>query len=135
MKEFEGETPVLENLGLTRMAQALAAHAGARLETVARNVANADTPGYRAFDVPEFAAIYEDRAFALRGTRAGHVLNDPPQMLTPIHAGDGMAPNGNDVSLDAQMIKATAARQSHDMALAIYQNTSDILRTSLGRNR
>ena len=40
-------------LELTRMAQALASHSGARMDVIARNVANADTPGYRARDVVE----------------------------------------------------------------------------------
>jgi flagellar basal-body rod protein FlgB len=45
-----------------------------------------------------------------------------------------MSPNGNDVSLDLQMQKAVEARQTHEMALAIYRSTSAIIRTSLGRN-
>jgi flagellar basal-body rod protein FlgB len=45
-----------------------------------------------------------------------------------------MAPNGNDVSLDLQMMKAVESRQSHEMALAVYRSTSGIIRVSLGRN-
>lgn len=126
---------MIEKLGLTRMAQALAAHAGSRLETVARNVANADTPGFRAMDVPEFSSVYEDGdRFAMRGTRGGHIMNEYSYNVQTIADGSGMAPNGNDVSLDMQMMKATEARQSHEMALAVYRSTSAIIRTSLGRS-
>ena len=45
-------------LELTRMAQALASHSGARMDVIARNVANADTPGYRARDVVVFSDTY-----------------------------------------------------------------------------
>lgn len=126
-------------LELTRMAQGLARHAGARMGVVAQNVAHADTPGYRAKDVASFDASYhrDGAPLALRATRAGH--------LTGSDAGDAMAlhmrrkslagaPNGNSVSLEQEMVKAAQARQDHDMALTIYRNTSSILRASLGRN-
>ncbi|RGP35513.1 FlgB family protein [Pseudotabrizicola alkalilacus] len=125
---------MFEKLGLTRMAQALAAHAGSRVEVVARNVANADTPGFRAMDMPAFASMYEDDGFSLRGTRVGHIVNERSLSSSPVMSGSGMTPNGNDVSLDQQMMKAIEARQSHEMALAVYRSTSAIIRTSLGRN-
>ncbi|WP_103332091.1 FlgB family protein [Pseudotabrizicola formosa] len=126
---------MFEKLGLTRMAQALAAHSGARVEVVARNIANADTPGFRAMDMPDFRTIYgNDVSFVPRRTRAAHIMSEESQSAQAVPSGTGMAPNGNDVSLDQQMMKAVVARQSHEMALAIYQNTSAILRASLGRN-
>lgn len=126
---------MFEKLGLTRMAQALAAHSGARLEVVARNVANADTPGYRAMDMPDFGSVYDTKnQFGMRGTRPGHIVSASSHMIEPVPSGSGMAPNGNDVSLDQQMMKAVAARQNHEMALAVYRSTSAIVRTSLGRS-
>lgn len=125
---------MFEKLGLTRMAQALASHAGARLGVVARNVANADTPGYQAMDLPDFAQLFEDGGPGMRTTRPGHIgfSNDRP-VFQEIHSGGAVAPNGNDVSLDMQMMKSVATRQDHEMALAVYRSTSDIIRTSLGR--
>ncbi len=125
---------MFEKLGLTRMAQSLASHAGARLGTVARNVANADTPGYHAMDLPDFAQVFEETGAAMRTSRPGHIgLSAARQLAEEIRAGGAMAPNGNDVSLDLQMMKAVEARQGHEMALAVYRNTSDMIRTSLGR--
>ncbi|MFD1807778.1 hypothetical protein ACFSHQ_05285 [Gemmobacter lanyuensis] len=60
VKVIEGEAPMFEKLQIVRMAQALAGHAGARQGEIARNIANADTPGYRARDMPDFAAAYAD---------------------------------------------------------------------------
>ncbi|MFN3723272.1 MAG: FlgB family protein [Paracoccaceae bacterium] len=117
------------------MAQALAAHAGTRMEVIARNVANADTPGFRALDLPAFGSVYQDNAaFTPRQTRPGHFANKDSQTGQPTRFGSGMSPNGNDVSLDQQMLRAVETRQSHEMALAVYRNTSAIVRTSLGRN-
>ncbi len=128
---------MFEKLELTRMAQALATHAGARMGVVAQNVAHADTPGYRAQDVASFAESYHQGGQTeMRATRSGHFsgasgANDPPLTLRK-HSLAG-APNGNSVSIEQEMVKAASARQDHDMALTIYRNTSSILRASLGR--
>jgi flagellar basal-body rod protein FlgB len=126
VKQVEGEAPMFEKLELTRMAQSLAAHSGARMAVIAENVANADTPGYKAKDLPG----------AMRTTRHGHLgASSSTAMPTPEQANGREAPNGNSVSLEAEMVKSVEARQNHDMALAIYRATSDVIRASLGRNR
>jgi flagellar basal-body rod protein FlgB len=138
MKQVEGEAPMFEKLEITRMAQALAAHAGARLGAVAQNIAQADTPGYRAVDVPDFAAAYRDATggVALRATRPGHIGSEdsPPEFVTRTVRG-AASPDGNTVSVESEMMKAVEVRQEHEMALAIYRSVSDVLRTSLGRSR
>ena len=127
---------MFEKLELTRMAQAMAAQAGARMGVIAQNVANADTPGFKAMDMPSFAETYADEAGHMRATRPGH-STDADVAMTPLPRQDkgATAPNGNSVSLETEMVKAAGARQDHEMALAIYRNTSDIIRASLGRSR
>ncbi len=127
---------MFEKLELTRMAQSLAAHSGARLGVIARNVANADTPGYRAADLPDFASVYSADGAEMRGTREGH-LGGAGTAAAPalLEAPGNGSPNGNSVSLEAEMVKGVEVRQQHDMALAVYKSVSDIIRTSLGRGR
>lgn len=125
---------MFEKLGLTRMAQALAAHAGSRLTLAAQNVANADTPGYRARDLPDFAAVYDWGGPQMRATRPEHFGGAGGMVpARPIDAGGWADPNGNTVSLEAEMIRASDIRQSHDMALAVYRSTSGMVRAALGR--
>ena len=127
---------MFEKLELTRMAQALAAHSGSRMAVIAENVANADTPGFKAKDLPAFAEVFHDSGSVMRATRPGHLTEDGPvAMPLPVRANGHSAPNGNSVSLEAEMVKSVEARQSHDMALAIYRATSDVIRASLGRPR
>lgn len=121
---------MFEKLELTRMAQALAAHAGARMGLLAQNVANADTPGYKARDLPDFARSY--RESALPATRPGHLTAGATSATAERIAG-GADPNGNTVSLEDQMLRMADVRQSHEMALAIYRSTSGIIRAALGR--
>lgn len=108
---------MFERLELTRMSQALAAHSGARLGLVARNVAHADTPGYRAQDLPDFATVY---------ARAGG-------MQGPIETAAMRDPNGNTVQLEDQMVRMAEIRMGHDMALAVQRSTSSMVRAALGR--
>jgi flagellar basal-body rod protein FlgB len=63
------------DVSILRLASALAAHAKTRQSVIAENVAHADTPGYRARDVADFASAVETggTAFAARATRPGHM--------------------------------------------------------------
>jgi len=110
---------MFEKLELTRMAQGLAAHAGARIGLIAQNIANADTPRFRGTDLPAFADVY-DTGEPVERTRA-----------EPLNS--AVDPNGNNVTLDDQMRRMVEVRQSHEMALAIYRSTSGIIRLALGR--
>lgn len=126
---------MFEKLQLTAMAQSMASHAGARMGVIARNIAQADTPGYKAMDLPSFAETYRmAEPMALRQTRPGHSGgNDTQMQAAPRRTHGAAAPNGNSVSLEQEMVKAAEVRQDHEMALAIYRSSADIIRTSLGR--
>jgi len=125
---------MFERLDLSRMAQALMAHSGARMGVIARNVAHADTPGFKAQDLPPFEKVFAAAATEMRATRPGHLVASPAgQALVPRTAPGREAPNGNTVSLEGEMVKAVQARQNHEMALAINRATSDVVRASLGR--
>lgn len=126
---------MFKKLELTAMAQAMAAQAGARMGVIARNIAHADTPGYKAADLPAFADTYRGLAAGgLRQTRPGHLAGFGMQAASLPRPSPGTAaPNGNTVSLEAEMVKAAQARQDHEMALAIYRGTSAVVRASLGR--
>jgi len=123
---------MFEKLELTRIAQGLAAHAGARLGVVAQNIAHADTPGYKARDLPVFADSYAEPG-QMRTTRPGHLGASAQAVPEAQVVRQPAAPNGNSVHLETEMVKAVEVRQTHEMALAIYRNTSDIVRASLGR--
>ena len=126
---------MFEQLEITRLAHATAAHAAARQSVIARNIANADTPGYRAADAEPFAR-YLDRLRAARPEDrvAGDVLRPLPAPDVVEHtSGAALAPNGNSVSLEAEMIRAVDVRHRHEMALNTYRTVSGIIRASLGR--
>jgi flagellar basal-body rod protein FlgB len=126
---------MLESLNITRMAEALAEHSSKRLGLIAKNVAQASTPGYKAMDLPDFDAVYQDSAQGgMRATRPGHFTSAGTVMTEVATASSGGAsPDGNTVSVEEEMVKSVMVRQDHDMAMAVYSSARDILRASLGR--
>ncbi len=127
---------MFENLDVLRVANGLAAHAEQRQLEIARNVANADTPGFRARDLKPFEQTYNDAGgdLALRTTRPGHIAGSENFLgWDTVDAPDGESPNGNTVSLEDQMVKSAQVRQQHETALAVYSNALGILRTVIGK--
>lgn len=126
---------MFETLDLMRMAGAMAAHSGARLGVIAGNIANADTPGYKARDLQSFDKVWREAGGeGMRATRPGHLSREATaDFAQPFLRAGAASPDGNTVSLQAEMVTAAAVRQDHDIALAIYRNAGDILRAALGR--
>ena len=128
---------MFEKLDVFRMSSAMAIHAGQRQAVVAQNVANADTPGYKARDIPEFKAIYEpgDTGLVQRASRNRHLHGgiDASPALSPFETRDEASPDGNTVSVETEMARGVEAKRQHDRALAIYKSALTVLRTTIGK--
>lgn len=133
---------MFDRMEMFRLSGALASHAGQRQGVTAQNIAQADTPGYRAARVEGFAQALGEGPGAMRATRPGHL--GAPLHLAALGAGPAPAarveaarilasPDGNSVSIEAEMAVAARARADHDMALGIYRSGLSVLRASLGR--
>lgn len=128
---------MFEKIEMLRMARAMGQHTQARHIEVARNIANADTPGFRAHDLRPFAETYRqaEDGGTLRVSNARHL--DAPQWspggARVIEVAGPVSPNGNSVSLEEEMVRAAEVKSSHDRSLTIYRLGLDLLRSSLGR--
>ena len=129
---------MLEKMQIFRVAQNMASHASARQAVIAQNVANADTPGYRARDIAPFADSHETAPqSALRATRPGHILpGDNTRSSWRAFEAErpgAMSPNGNNVSLETELMMSAETQAEQQKALAIYRSALNVLRTSIGR--
>ncbi|MBR28346.1 MAG: flagellar basal body rod protein FlgB [Rhodobacteraceae bacterium] len=128
-------------LKILSLAESLASFASARQTVLSRNVAHADTPGYRAQDLTPFSQTYQAMeasedglAFRPHATRAGHFDRsaEPSGAETIREASRGaVSPNGNDVSLEDQMVRASETRLQHELALGVWRKSLDILRAAI----
>ena len=125
-----------QNLELFQTAGAMARHAGSRQAVVAQNIANADTPNFRALEMKSFKDAFERSGSAsMNATRAGH-LNGGAQALPRNEVTQSRsepAPNGNSVSIEDEMLHSVEVSREHSRALAIYRHGMTVLRTTLGR--
>ena len=115
---------MFDTLELFELATARARHATAQQNVVATNIANADTPGYRAQTMTSFEDMF--RSLGTEGMSRANFSRtfDAP---TP------RSPNGNSVSLELEMVAGVDAQRSHNRALNVYRSALNIMRTSIGR--
>ena len=124
-----------QSLALFRTSAAMAQHAGDAQAQIARNIANADTPGYHAQRLTDFTATLRSAGpLQMKATRAGHMTASPTaQAAKIVDTGSEPAPNGNTVSVEDELMASTQVGSDHKRALAIYRHTLTVLRSSLGR--
>ncbi len=122
------------NLSLFDLAEKRLAWVDRRQQLLAQNVANANTPGFQARDVPSFDAV-------LAGTQPGvaPAQTDPRHLAGTLpgggraHAIPGeRAPDGNAVSLDDQLTRIADTDAAHDLATGLYKKYLTLFRTALG---
>lgn len=125
---------MLSKIAVLRQASAQMEYQSHRQALVTENIANADTPGFRPRDLKPFdeqvrtaridLAVSSDRH--LKG-RAGGGLADMQAKSYEV------APNGNGVVIEEQMLKMAAIQGTHQMASQIYRKGVELLRASFGR--
>jgi flagellar basal-body rod protein FlgB len=134
-------------LGLFTAFEQQLRHLSRRQAVVAQNIANADTPGYRARDVekPTFANVLAQRentsdsiatpqielptAFAKMGARAGG------QGTSENRDNIETKPNGNTVSLESELSKQSDVQLNYALITNLYRKQMGLLRIALGKSR
>lgn len=126
---------MFSDLHVFQTAMAMANHASLRQKLTAQNLANADTPGFRAKKLTDFKDSFGNAARAgMIATRDSHLGQTEQNPLWVIEeASTPTDPNGNSVSVELEMVNAANIRSQHNRALAVYRSSMNILRTSLGR--
>ena len=126
---------MFQDLDLFRTAFALSRHAGQQQAVAATNIANADTPGFRAQRLGAFEEAFRSGGdMTLRATRPGHLQADAASAEARLRpAATQASPNGNTVSLEEEMLASVEADRAHNRALAVYKHSLTVLRHSIGR--
>ncbi|WP_292289534.1 FlgB family protein [Marivita sp.] len=126
---------MFQKLDLFKTAMSMATHAGVKQALTSQNVANADTPGYRAKTVRPFADLVPSGAdaFALRATRPQHIPISTARVNSFIESPPNSEPNGNSVVLETEILNSVDAKRQHDRALAVYRASLGMLRGALSK--
>lgn len=107
-----------------------------RQKVLSRNVANADTPGFRPSDaVPFQSLLARSRASAAMVTT--DALHLTPSRASLLAVQDRRVAertaNGNAVSLDQQAIRIAETDQAHALAMGLHRKYLGLFRMTLGR--
>jgi flagellar basal-body rod protein FlgB len=113
----------MEPVNLFDLAARQAQWLSVRQAAVAGNVANINTPGYKAVDIEPFEKVLDSRRVAVAATHPGHQQmgvtpasfslseRDDPQLL----------PSENSVVLEEELVKAGEVRRTFELNTAIVK--------------
>lgn len=135
------KTPVIEMLR-TRMLWLTA-----RQTVLAENIANANTPGFRAQDLrePDFAALVRGQS----GPASVQMVATAPSHFgatSAARSAEGLgfstidrsdsesSPNGNSVVLEEQMMRLSETQMDYSIVTGLYKKTLGLFRMALGRS-
>jgi flagellar basal-body rod protein FlgB len=121
------------DISLFHLAERRLAWIDRREQLLAKNVANADTPGYRPQDLVPFAA-------GLARERTRLEVTDPGHLGSPVSAAGvqqpsvaEQAPDGNGVSIEDQLTRIADTQTAHDLTTDLYQKYLGLFRLAIGR--
>ena len=126
-------------LKLFSMMQTKMQYLGERQSVLAQNIANADTPGYKAKDLKplEFDDMVSvpTRRIRMHATEGTHLqraekLNDyrSVKQREPYE----QSPTNNHVVIEEQMMKMAETKMDYQMISNLYKKTTDLFKASLG---
>jgi flagellar basal-body rod protein FlgB len=113
---------------------------GQRQQVLARNIANADTPGF----VPSDLKPLDFRQALRQQTRQVHVTATDPAHLTGLRKPDAVfavteqsdtveaTPSGNAVDLEQQIAKVSETNIAHSLGTQLYRKYLGMIRTAAG---
>ena len=120
----------MQPLALFSLASQQAGWLSTRQATIASNVANANTPGYRAQDVQPFAAVLSHLQLPMATTAPGHI--QPASLAgerTKVKTSESwdVVHSGNSVNLEQEMMKAGEVNRAHALNVNIVRSFHQML--------
>jgi flagellar basal-body rod protein FlgB len=124
----------LSDIYLFQVASQKAQWLSARQTAMASNVANANTPGYRALDVQPFSAFLNASPIAMASTNPGHLTPaaSPLDSLKEVEADPAEESlSGNTVNLEQQMINLGDVNRDFSMTANIRRAFHQLMLSAL----
>ena len=113
---------------------------GQKQAVLAQNVANADTPGYKAKELAAFTTFADELKAASAGTMAvtdtKHIV---PASMAGVNAGSKrmkpfeVLPSGNSVDLEQQMMEVSSTTMEYQADTSILHKFMSFFRLAIGK--
>jgi flagellar basal-body rod protein FlgB len=124
-------------IGLFDLAEKRLTWAAQRQAVLAGNIANANTPGYRARDVTSFADVLAGTGtMAPVQTEPGHLAGTVPTGVASVarQRPTLKALDGNSVTLDEQLTKVADTETTQSLVTSIWKKYVGMFNTALGKS-
>lgn len=133
----------LDKLSLFGIAKKRLSWLTQRQEVLSQNVANSDTPKYRAKDLQEFnfrdLLSAKSMQVKMAVTSRTHLPGSPRAVRDFREVAERKpyetAPNGNSVVLEEQMGKVNETQIAHRLTIELYNKHLGMIRTAIGKGR
>ncbi|EAR51726.1 flagellar basal body rod protein [Oceanicola granulosus HTCC2516] len=122
----------LEAMSFFRIASQRMQWLGTRQQVVSENIANADTPGYRARDVSPFESMVtrSDAGSGPAVSNPAHITGSGRGAAVDVREDEGtwnVSLDGNTVVLEEQSIKASEISENYRLAAQLYRKGYELL--------
>jgi flagellar basal-body rod protein FlgB len=124
-------------IGLFDLAEKRLTWTAQRQAVLAGNIANANTPGFRARDVTSFADVLAGTgSMAPVQTQPGHLAGSLPTGVASLakQRSTVRARDGNAVALDEQLTKVADTETTQSLVTSIWKKYVGMFNTALGKS-
>lgn len=104
-----------------------------RQVTLAQNIANLSTPGYVPQDAPDFASTLHNAAGSLTRTNPRHLAAMPLSGKDLLQK-QQVAPDGNAVTMEDELMKVADTESQARLSTAIYREYLNMFSLALGHS-
>jgi len=108
-----------------------------RQRVLAENVANADTPNYRARDLapPDFGSAVQTVSLTLETTNPRHIVStsDGSPFAEDKDLHYELRPGGNAVDHEDEMLKLAGNQMDYEAVTSIYTHSLNLIKTAVGK--
>ncbi|PPR65107.1 MAG: hypothetical protein CFH10_00020 [Alphaproteobacteria bacterium MarineAlpha4_Bin2] len=132
---------IMKDIAVFRMTTGKMEWLAERQRVLSQNIANADTPGYSPRDLKalDFKKLVERvDPMKLKGTHSNHVnLGTEVRKFKfdTSKASYEVAPDGNAVILEEQMVKVAQTSNDYDLMASLYRKHANMIKIALGRGQ
>ncbi|MEQ1944667.1 flagellar basal body rod protein FlgB [Mesorhizobium sp. VNQ89] len=123
----------METVNLFALATQQSKWLAVRQTAVAGNVANVNTPGYKAVDVEPFESVLDKTGVRLATTQQGHIAGSVGESGFAVNAqadDPSILPSENSVVLEDELMKAGEVRRQFELNTAIVKAFHRMLMTA-----
>ncbi len=122
------------DIGLFSMAERKLSWIDTRQKQLAQNIANADTPNYRARDISSFSSMVDQFDITPTRTSPLHLVGLSSHLPGSKILEAERAPDGNAVSLEGEMTKVAQDDTSQELVGNLWKSYMGMFMTALGKS-